>query len=199
MNHVENQKVGSARDFGFARKPNSRSRGMRASWPISQKYRAQLNEQGKKEHVDLLRDDRGLIQGKGISLPYRAIIADEAQDMSAEALRLLRVIVPEGPNDLFVVVDAHQRIYRHRTSLAGCGINIKGQGAISSNDGMQRTLASRVTPPSRGGVALSALSLSTLRGTTEEARPRQCRCRTRGEILLPTRAPFLVAGGRPKA
>ncbi|MGA7415482.1 MAG: UvrD-helicase domain-containing protein, partial [Bryobacteraceae bacterium] len=97
-------------------------------WPVFQEYRAQLNEQGKKEYVDLLRDARGLIQSKGISMPYRAVIVDEAQDMSAEAFRLLRAIVPEGPNDLFVVGDAHQRIYRHRVSLGQCGINIKGRG-----------------------------------------------------------------------
>jgi superfamily I DNA/RNA helicase len=97
-------------------------------WPVFQEYRAQLNEQGKKEYIDLLRDARGLIQSKGISLPYRAVIVDEAQDMSAEAFRLMRAIVPEGTNDLFIVGDAHQRIYRHRVSLGQCGINIKGRG-----------------------------------------------------------------------
>jgi len=97
-------------------------------WPVFQEYRAQLNEQGKKEYIDLLRDARGLIQSKGISLPYRSVIVDEAQDMSAEAFRLLRAIVPEAPNDLFIVGDAHQRIYRHRVSLGQCGINIRGRG-----------------------------------------------------------------------
>jgi len=97
-------------------------------WPVFQEYRAQLNEQGKKEYVDLLRDARGLIQAKGIPLPHRAIVVDEAQDMSAEAFRLLRAIVQEGPNDLFIVGDAHQRIYRHRTTLGKCGVNIKGRG-----------------------------------------------------------------------
>jgi superfamily I DNA/RNA helicase len=97
-------------------------------WPVFQEYRAQLNEQGKKEYIDLLRDARGLIQSKGISLPYRALIVDEAQDMSAEAFRLLRAIVPETPNDLFIVGDAHQRIYRHRVALGQCGINIRGRG-----------------------------------------------------------------------
>ncbi len=48
--------------------------------------------------------------------------------MSAEAFRLLRAIVSEEPNDLFIVGDAHQRIYRHRVSLGQCGINIKGRG-----------------------------------------------------------------------
>jgi superfamily I DNA/RNA helicase len=97
-------------------------------WPVFQEYRAQLNEQGKKEYIDLLRDARGLIQSKGISLPYRAVIVDEAQDMSGEAFRLLRAIVAAGANDLFIVGDAHQRIYRHRVSLGQCGINIKGRG-----------------------------------------------------------------------
>jgi superfamily I DNA/RNA helicase len=97
-------------------------------WPVFQEYRAQLNEQGKTEYIDLLRDARGLIQSKGISLPYRAVIVDEAQDMSAEAFRLMRALVPEGTNDLFIVGDAHQRIYRHRVSLGQCGINIKGRG-----------------------------------------------------------------------
>ena len=97
-------------------------------WPVFQEYRAQLNEQGKKEYIDLVRDARGLIQSKGITLPYRAVIVDEAQDMSAEAFRLMRAIVAESANDLFIVGDAHQRIYRHRVSLGQCGINIKGRG-----------------------------------------------------------------------
>jgi superfamily I DNA/RNA helicase len=97
-------------------------------WPVFQEYRAQLNEQGKKEYIDLLRDARCLIQSKGISLPYRTVIVDEAQDMSAEAFRLLRAIVAEEANDLFVVGDSHQRIYRHRVSLGQCGVNIKGRG-----------------------------------------------------------------------
>jgi len=97
-------------------------------WPVFQEYRAQLNEQGKKEYIDLLRDARGLIQSKGIAVPYRAVIVDEAQDMSAEAFRLIRAVVPESANDLFIVGDAHQRIYRHRVSLGQCGVNIKGRG-----------------------------------------------------------------------
>ena len=97
-------------------------------WPGFQEYRAQLNEQGKKEFIDLLRDARGLILTRKLKLPYRSVIVDEAQDMSAEAFRLMRAIVPEGSNDLFIVGDAHQRIYRNRTTLGQCGIDIRGRG-----------------------------------------------------------------------
>jgi superfamily I DNA/RNA helicase len=97
-------------------------------WPAFQEYRAQLNEGGKKEYVDLIRDARQLIENKALRLPYRAVIVDEAQDLSSEAFRLMRTIVPAGENDLFVVGDAHQRIYRHRVSLGKCGIDIRGRG-----------------------------------------------------------------------
>jgi superfamily I DNA/RNA helicase len=97
-------------------------------WAVFQEYRAQLNERGKKEYVDLIRDARQLIENKKLKLPYRAVIVDEAQDMSAEAFRLVRALVPAGENDLFIVGDAHQRIYRHRVSLGKCGVDIRGRG-----------------------------------------------------------------------
>ena len=93
-----------------------------------QEYRAQMNEQGKKEYIDLIRDARSLLETRKITLPYRSVVIDEAQDMSAEAFRLLRAIVPAGENDIFLVGDAHQRIYHHRVTLGQCGINIKGRG-----------------------------------------------------------------------
>ena len=97
-------------------------------WNVFQEYRAQMNEHGRKEYVDLIRDARSLIEAKQLKLPYRAVVVDEAQDMSAEAFRLLRALVPPGPNDLFIVGDAHQRIYRNRTTLGKCGIDIRGRG-----------------------------------------------------------------------
>lgn len=98
-----------------------------AIWPVFREYRSQLNEHGKREYIDMVRDARQLIESQKIRLPYRAVIVDEAQDMSAEAFRLLRAIVSPGPNDIFVVGDAHQRIYRHKTSLGKCGIDIRGR------------------------------------------------------------------------
>ena len=97
-------------------------------WAVFQEYRAQLNEGGRKEYVDLIRDARQVIENKALKLPYRAVVVDEAQDLSAEAFRLVRTIVPAGENDLFIVGDAHQRIYRHRVSLGKCGIDIRGRG-----------------------------------------------------------------------
>lgn len=98
-----------------------------AIWPVFREYRSQLTERGKREYIDMIRDARQLIEKQGIRLPYRAVVVDEAQDMSAEALRLIRALVPPGPNDIFLVGDAHQRIYRYRATLGKCGIDIRGR------------------------------------------------------------------------
>ena len=48
--------------------------------------------------------------------------------MSAQAFHLLRGIVEEGPNDMFIVGDGHQRIYgKNKVVLSHCGINIRGR------------------------------------------------------------------------
>jgi len=52
--------------------------------------------------------------------------------MGMEAFKLIRQMIPEErpnhQNDIFIVGDAHQRIYRHRVILCQCGVNIRGRG-----------------------------------------------------------------------
>jgi len=99
-------------------------------WPVFEEYRLLLNENGIREVDDAMRDASAIIQNKGNVLPYKSIIVDEAQDMSAQAFSLIRQMIPGGEqkNDLFIVGDAHQRIYRHKVVLSQCGVNILGRG-----------------------------------------------------------------------
>lgn len=100
----------------------------KAVWSVFEEYRVLLNENGLREAAGAMRDARQLMESRDETLPYRSIIVDEAQDMGAQAFKLLRKMVPEGENDLFIVGDAHQRIYRHKVVLGQCGINIMGRG-----------------------------------------------------------------------
>ncbi|QBI56456.1 UvrD-helicase domain-containing protein [Streptomonospora litoralis] len=61
--------------------------------------------------------------------PYRHVVVDEAQDLSPAHWKLLRALVREGDNDLFLVGDTHQRIYDNYASLSSLGINIRGRSA----------------------------------------------------------------------
>ena len=98
-------------------------------WPVFEEYRVLLNENNLREVDDAMRDACALLQDKGDILPYKAIVVDEAQDMSAQAFRLIRQMIPGGEqkNDIFIVGDAHQRIYRHKVVLGRCGIKIIGR------------------------------------------------------------------------
>ena len=97
-------------------------------WPVFEEYRYLLNKNRQKETDDAYRDAAQLISTQNIELPYSSIVVDEAQDMGSQAFMLLRAMVPEEKNDMFIVGDAHQRIYgRNKVVLSRCGINIRGR------------------------------------------------------------------------
>lgn len=99
-----------------------------AIWPVFEEYRHQLNRARFKEVDDAYRDAAELIKNQNVALPYCSVVVDEAQDMGTQAFNLIRALVPEGKNDLFIVGDAHQRIYgRNKVVLGKCGINIRGR------------------------------------------------------------------------
>ena len=99
-------------------------------WPVFEEYRSLLEENKLRERPDAFRDARQILQDAGDILPYRSVVVDEAQDMGMQAFKLIRQIIPGGdqPNDLFIVGDAHQRIYDRQVVLGHCGINIVGRG-----------------------------------------------------------------------
>jgi AAA domain/UvrD-like helicase C-terminal domain len=103
-----------------------------AVWPVFEEYRGQLASRKLKEVDDAYREvavfmTRELEAGKKMPA-YSAIVVDETQDLSPQALKLLRAIIPAGNNDLFLVGDGHQRIYaRNRAAMSKCGIDIRGR------------------------------------------------------------------------
>lgn len=61
------------------------------------------------------------------NVTYRHAVVDEAQDLHPAHWRLLRSVVPGGTDDLFLVGDAHQRIYAYKVSLSSLGIETRGR------------------------------------------------------------------------
>jgi superfamily I DNA/RNA helicase len=100
-----------------------------AVWPVFEEYRGQLSSRRLKEVDDAYREVAQLLSAEGERrTPYCAVVVDETQDFGPQALRLLRALIPAGPNDLFFVGDGHQRIYsRHRAAMSKCGIDIRGR------------------------------------------------------------------------
>lgn len=66
--------------------------------------------------------------------PYRHVVVDEAQDLTADQWRLLRAAVPECTDDIFIAGDTHQRIYDNHVTLGDIGIDIAGRsGQLNLN------------------------------------------------------------------
>ena len=96
-------------------------------WPVFAEYRAQLHGANLREPEEAFRDARRLLAGQATALGIRAMVVDEAQDISAAAFELIRAAVPVAADDLFIVGDAHQRIYRHKVVLSRVGIEVRGR------------------------------------------------------------------------
>ncbi|MDR1237255.1 MAG: AAA family ATPase, partial [Propionibacteriaceae bacterium] len=99
----------------------------KALWPVFAEYRAQLHMINLREPEEAFREACQLIRQEKPPLGIRAMVVDEAQDISAAAYTLIRAAVPIAENDLFIVGDAHQRIYRHKVVLGQLGIEVRGR------------------------------------------------------------------------
>lgn len=99
----------------------------KAIWPVFAEYRAQLHAANLREPEEAFRDARRLLASEATELGIRTMVIDEAQDISPAAFELIRGAVPVAANDLFIVGDAHQRIYRHKVVLSRVGIEVRGR------------------------------------------------------------------------
>lgn len=108
-------------------------------WKILELFTARLDKQGvetwgqaaeRAARAEMHRAARIATEQSGpLTHRYRHIVVDEAQDLRAAHWKMLRAMVAEGPNDLFLAGDTHQRIYDHQVTLGTVGINIRGRSS----------------------------------------------------------------------
>jgi superfamily I DNA/RNA helicase len=131
----------------------------RTLWPVFREYRQVLDDEKRLEPLDVLRRARLKLEASATAPRYKAVVVDEAQDFSAEALRLVRAIAgPEHPDDLFLVGDAHQRIYGRQVAFSSAGIAIRGRRSQTLRVNYRTTAAiSRFAFGALHGVAVDDL------------------------------------------
>ncbi|MFI1518605.1 UvrD-helicase domain-containing protein [Kitasatospora cineracea] len=121
-----------SRDDYFAASRTGRGRRLnrieRAQiWALVEEFERRLDRDNAVGITQLAAQAARIASGWGDEArPYRHIVVDEAQDLHPAHWKLLRALVPVGSDDLFIVGDAHQRIYDNRTSLRSHGIEIRG-------------------------------------------------------------------------
>ncbi|KUN90255.1 DNA helicase [Streptomyces bungoensis] len=84
----------------------------------------QRDEAGGRDNVHLQDGSGGWLRYR-----YRHIVVDEAQDLRPAHWKMLRAMTARGADDLFLVGDTHQRIYKNQVTLGSLGVNIRGRSS----------------------------------------------------------------------
>ena len=97
-------------------------------WGVFEEYMRICDERKLRDAEYAMYECRIILEKQYTSGRYANIIVDEGQDLSPSAYRLIRSLAGElHKNDIFIVGDAHQRIYRNKAVLSKCGINVRGR------------------------------------------------------------------------
>jgi hypothetical protein len=150
------QQVGSAAEY-LAAKRSGRGRrlGTRQKaqlWQAVWEFQEELRKRGVWTYETMCVEATRLLNERP-EKPYRHVIVDEAQDLHPVQWRLLRAAVEEGPDDMFIAGDTHQRIYSSRVSLKDVGVRVTGR-------------STRLTINYRTTAEILGWSLGMLRGET---------------------------------
>jgi superfamily I DNA/RNA helicase len=132
----------------------------RQVWQVTRQVEAQLQALGCETFTQLANEAAHLLRDRTVQLPYQHVIIDEAQDLHPAQWRLLRAAAPSGPDDMFIVGDAHQRIYDNHVSLARVGINVRGRS--------KRLTVNYRTTQEILALAVPALGKATVTGLDDE-------------------------------
>jgi hypothetical protein len=103
--------------------------GREEAWRVLSRVRELLAERGRTTWSSLCWAVIDRLDRDGAP-PYEHVIADEVQDFGPAELRLLRALVTEGPNDVFLASDVNQRIYKPRAAFARAGIEVRGRTTV---------------------------------------------------------------------
>ncbi len=98
-------------------------------WEVIELITARLSKKGKRTFLQIASDAASAVRASGHTR-YEHVIVDEAQDLHPAHWRLIRALAPTGPDDLFLVGDAQQRIYDRKVVLSRYGINIRGRSSV---------------------------------------------------------------------
>lgn len=98
-----------------------------AVWKVIELYRQTARLLGRLSYAEVSAIAASYLDENQTARVADHVLVDEAQDLSPMHWQLLRALVGEGKNDLFIAEDTHQRIYGQHVVLSRYGIKIIGR------------------------------------------------------------------------
>lgn len=122
--------VVTAADYFAVRRPGrgvALDRAKRANvWAVIEQMRKDQRIAGALGFGEIAAISAQWLRSTGTTFADHVLV-DEGQDLEPAKWHLLRSLVTEGPNDMFLADDTHQRIYGRPTVLKRYGIEIRGR------------------------------------------------------------------------
>ncbi|GIE95803.1 UvrD-helicase domain-containing protein [Paractinoplanes rishiriensis] len=94
-------------------------------WALIAAYRAQCRIDGTLDFAEAAAVAAAHLAATGGQADH--VLVDEGQDLSPTHWQVLRALVADGEDDLFIAEDSHQRIYGNHIVLGRYGIKIVGR------------------------------------------------------------------------
>ncbi|MDA8695407.1 AAA family ATPase [Flavobacteriales bacterium] len=95
-------------------------------WAVMEQLIERITAAGKMHRLELFNRVSRHLKTEEIH-PFCHVIADELQDFSNPELRLIRAMVEKKPDDLLLVGDPMQEVYKRRVNFTKCGIEVRGK------------------------------------------------------------------------
>ncbi|MDW8124956.1 MAG: UvrD-helicase domain-containing protein [Geminicoccaceae bacterium] len=102
------------------------SSARRRLWPVFARVIEELRDQGCDTWSRLAAKVAAALERSGWH-PFDHVIVDEAQDFGPQQLRVVRLLVAPGRNDILLLGDWGQQIYKPRFSWMSLGIDVRGR------------------------------------------------------------------------
>lgn len=96
-------------------------------WAVVEQYRQTARHLGTLIFAEVSAIAAAYLEHSATERFADHVLVDEGQDLTPLHWQLLRALVGEGRNDLFIAEDTHQRIYGHPVVLSRFGIKITGR------------------------------------------------------------------------
>ncbi|QNO38384.1 UvrD-helicase domain-containing protein [Protaetiibacter sp. SSC-01] len=114
-------RVGRQRALGVAQRA--------AVWTLYEHYAAELRRIDVWDFEDLILAAEASLRHTPLE-EYSAVVIDEAQDLSCAMIRMLHLLVGDGPDAFNLIGDGQQSIYPGGYTLSELGISIAGRGVV---------------------------------------------------------------------
>jgi hypothetical protein len=103
-----------------------------AVWRLYEAYETELRARDVWDWADVILHAEATVSPG--SSAYRAVVIDEAQDLSAAMIRLLHRLVGDEPDAFNLIGDGQQSIYPGGYTLGELGISIAGRGVVMTRN-----------------------------------------------------------------